>query len=85
MMEDNTQITGEDASAVYDLAILLAGIYHVTEWVRSTILLTTICIGVNLMPLWYATSIVGFYGLGAFLYIHYVYFLTDEGSACAEA
>lgn len=84
-MSDGTLLEGEEASAVYDLAILLAGWYHVIEWIRTTLLLTVICIGVNLISVWYLTSIITLYGIGVFAYIHYVYFALAEGKACAEA
>lgn len=42
-------VSGESASAVFDTAIKLAGIFHIIEWIRTTILLTVIFIGVNLM------------------------------------
>ena len=78
-------VSGDDASSVYDLAIKLAGIYHVIEWIRTTILLTTICIGVNLMTVWYISSIAALYGIGVFAYIHYIYLASAEGKACADA
>ena len=46
---DGTVVVGEQASAVMDLAIKLAGIFHIIEWIRTTILLTVTCIGVNFM------------------------------------
>ena len=77
-------ISGEDASAVYDTAIKLAGVFHVMEWVRSTILLTVVCIGVNLMQVWYVTAVTALYGIGTFIYVMIVVG-SENGQACSEA
>jgi hypothetical protein len=77
-------ITGEDASAVFDTAIKLAGVFHVIEWIRTTLLLTIICIGVNLMKVWYVTAISALYGIGVFIYVMAV-LGSEDGMACAEA
>ena len=74
-------LTGEDASAVLDTAIKLAGIFHIIEWIRTTILLVAICIGVNVMQLWYVTAISALYGIAVFIYLHVVYAST-KGMAC---
>ena len=42
---DNTYITGEAASSVYDTALYMAGWFHIFEWIRATILLVVIFIG----------------------------------------
>lgn len=77
-------ITGDDASAVYDYALYLVGIFHVIEWIRATLLLTVICIGVNLMKVWYVTSISALYGIGVFIYVMAVVG-SENGMACSEA
>lgn len=77
------KLEGEDASAVYDAAIKLAGVFHVIEWIRTTLLLTVICIGVNMMQVWYVTAVSALYGVGVFIYLHVVYF-SVESTACAE-
>ena len=56
-----------------DLVIYLLAIYHIIEWLRTTILMTTICIGVNFMWVWYITLVNSLYGLGVFIYCHIVY------------
>lgn len=81
---DGTLITGNDASAVYDMAIYLLGIFHVIEWIRSTVLLTVVCVGTNLMQIWYLTAISMFYGIAVFVYAHVIY-ASDDSQACAEA
>lgn len=57
-----------DASAVLDRAILLSGIYHLIEWVRCTVLLTVICLGVNIMAMWYVMALNTLYSVVALIY-----------------
>lgn len=78
---DGVEKTGADASAIMDTAILLAGIWHIIEWIRTTILLTVILIGVNLMHVWYATAIASVYGFVSFIYLMAVYF-GSEAAGC---
>ena len=80
-LTNGTVVTGEDASKVFDLAIKLTGIFHIIEWIRTTILLTVICIGVNLMQVWYVSSITALYGIAVFIYLIYIY-ASDDGKAC---
>ena len=44
----------EDASAVYDTWILLCIIFHMVEWIRQTIFITSALVGVNLVGVYYA-------------------------------
>ena len=83
---DKSLIKGEDASEVYDMAIKLAGIFHVIEWIRTTALLFVIvCIGANLMHAWYITGILSsLFGIAVFIYLHVVY-ASDDSKACADA
>ena len=81
---DKTLIKGEDASAVYDMALYLAGIFHVIEWIRTTILLAVICIGANLMPIWYASAISALFGIAVFIYLQVIY-ASDDSKACESA
>jgi hypothetical protein len=67
-------VVGEMASAIMDPVILMLGIYHIIEWIRCTILLTVICLGVNLMQAWYVLAINSVFGLIGFIYCHIVYF-----------
>jgi len=48
---------GDDASAVLDTAIALVTVFHMIEWLRQTVFLTTALVNVNLMPLYYFLSI----------------------------
>ena len=73
----------EKSSEVYDLVFVLLGIFHMVEWVRYTILLTVVCIGVNVTVLWYITIPNTIYGLIAYAITHMVYF-SDDGSACSD-
>ena len=84
-MTDGTKIQGEAASDVLDLAIKLTGIFHVCEWIRTTILLTVICIGANLMHVWYITgAITSLYGIAVFILLHVVY-ASPQGKACGTS
>ena len=74
-------LTGDEASAVFDTAIKLAGIFHIIEWIRTTILLVAICIGANVMHLWYLSAISALYGIAVFIYLHVVY-ASSQGMAC---
>ena len=82
MLSSGTVISGNDASTVFDTAIKLAGIFHIIEWIKTTLLLTVICIGVNLMSVWYASAISGLYGIAVFFYMMSV-MASDLGQACA--
>ena len=66
------------------MAIYVLGIFHVIEWIRTTILLAIICIGANLLPLWYASAISAPFAIGVFIYAHVVY-ASDDSKACADA
>jgi hypothetical protein len=76
-------VVGEMASAIMDPAIILLGVYHIIEWIRCTILLTVICLGVNMMQVWYALAINSVFGLICFIYCHVVYF-GAAAKGCAE-
>jgi len=47
----------EASSSVYDTAIALVAIFHMIEWLRQTVFLTSALVNVNLVPLFYAMSI----------------------------
>ena len=55
--------TLEDTSAVYDLWILLAVIFHLVEWIRQTIFATSALVGVNLVGVFYALYIMIPFGI----------------------
>ena len=83
-LDGDILIADEEASAVYDTAIYLAGIYHIIEWIRATMLLTVIVVGTNLMWVWYGTIFNALFGVGVFIYLHTAY-AGEKGQACKEA
>jgi len=74
---------GEESN-IFDLPLLLLAIFHIMEWIRATVLLTVVCVGVNLMHVWYFTIFNTLFGLIVYLYVHSVIFGT-EGRACSAA
>lgn len=54
------------------------------EWIRSTLLLTVVIIGANLLKYWYISAVTALYGIAVFLYAHIVY-ASDKGSACKSS
>lgn len=83
VLPNGVALTAEESSAVFDTAIKLGGVFHIMEWIRTTILLTVICVGVNLTQVWYFTSVTALYGLGTFIYV-IVVFASEKGQACME-
>jgi hypothetical protein len=45
------------SSSVYDTALALVTIFHMIEWLRQTVFLTSALVNVNLVPLFYVLSI----------------------------
>ena len=81
-------VTGElavpdNASKVFDLPLLMLAIWHMIEWIRTTVLLTVVCIGVNWMLVWYITMPNTIFGLVAYAIVHMSYF-SDDGKLCKE-
>ena len=50
-----------------DTAIALVTVFHMIEWLRQTVFLTTALVNVNLMPLYYFLSINVPFGFVAML------------------
>jgi len=75
--------SGEEASAVLDTAIALVTVFHMIEWLRQTVFLTTALVNVNLMPLYYFLSINVPYGFIAML-IGIAVGMSADGQECAE-
>ena len=75
--KDGSLIRSDAASAVYDRALYLVGIFHIIEWIRTTILLCVICIGVNLMSVWYISCFNMFYGIACLIIVHMAFAGTD--------
>ena len=73
-----------EAMKVYDIPILLMSIYHLIEWIKTTIVLTVACVGINLMWLYYPLVLNTLYGLIATI-ITMITIFSEEGEACAAA
>ena len=79
------ELTDRDRSSeVFDVPLLLIAIYHIVEWIRTTVLLTVILIGVNWVIFWYATTINTLFGLIVYAFAHMAYF-DEYGELCAKA
>ena len=76
--------TSEQASAFFDLPILLLGIFHVTSWLRTAVLFCVVCLGINLMQVWYFTTFITVFGLAAY-YVALMTYYSDDGELCAES
>ena len=74
----------ERSSEVFDAPLLLLAIFHIVEWIRTTVLLTVILIGVNWAIFWYATTLNTLFGLIVYAFAHMAYF-DEYGELCAEA
>ena len=77
-------MNGDESSGVYDLAIGMVTIFHMIEWLRQTVFLTTALVNVNLMPLYYLLSVNVPYGFIAMIVAIGTRYGSD-GAACAEA
>lgn len=55
--------TKETASALYDTWILLCVVFHMLEWIRQTIFVTSALVGVNLISVFYLMYAIIPYGL----------------------
>lgn len=76
--------TKDESSAIYDIGIGLVAIFHMIEWLRQTVFLTTALVNVNLMPLYYFLSINVPFGFVAMIIGLGVRFSAD-GVECDEA
>ena len=72
-----------NASAVFDSPLFLLGIYHIIEWIRTTVMLVIIIIGVNLMSFWYITGINFFFGIFCAIWTAITFF-GEDGQSCYE-
>ena len=72
-VDENVQITDPDeASAVFDGALKICGVYHIVQWIRCCLLLVAILLGEQrMMNVWYISAIPAFFlGLVAFIIAH---------------
>lgn len=73
------------ASGVYDLPILLVTIWHLIEWLRWTVLLTTALVDANLIPVFYFLSLAIPYGFIISLIAAIGSFTGGDMKACSVA
>ena len=74
-------VTPADATKVLDKPLYLLAIFHITEWLRATLLLLISCVGSNLTILWYITMLNSVYGIIAYIFCYVTYF-SEQGQAC---
>lgn len=75
---------GEEASTIYDIALVLLASFHLIEWFRFTVFLIAIFLGVNFMSFWYLLKLNTLFGIAAYLVAHARRF-NDAGKDCAVA
>jgi|688.fasta_scaffold520515_1 hypothetical protein len=73
--------TPGDATKVLDKPLYLLAIFHITEWLRATLLLLISCVGSNLTIVWYITMLNSIYGIIAYIFCYVTYF-SESGQAC---
>lgn len=71
------------SSEVFDMPLLMLAIWHIIEWIRTTVLLTVICIGVRWVLVWYLTVPNTLFGLVTYALVHMSYF-DEDGQKCRE-
>ena len=74
----------KEAALVFDTPLLLLAIYHMIEWIKTTFLLTVVCVNINLMCFYYILAFNTFYGVIAIVYTMIVVF-SEAGQDCAYA
>lgn len=75
-----------DNAKVYDGALLLLAIFHLIEWIRTTLLFTVVVLGQTMQVLLYAYAFLflnTIFGIIVVIYAMMVRF-GDEGEACAD-
>ena len=66
------------------MPLLMLAIFHMIEWIRTTVLLTVVCIGVKWLLFWYLTVPNTLYGLVTYALVHITYF-DEDGQKCRDA
>ncbi len=77
-----TATNDAEASAIYDTGLILICIFHLTEWIRQTAILTTALVNANFIPFYYLLSFnvpFGFFATSYAIANRY----TANGIACA--
>ena len=75
--------TPEESAAVFDNALLLFAIFHLIEWIKTTLLLSVACVGLPLMHVYYISSLNTLFGFVVTIYT-LITLMSEEGEACAE-
>lgn len=57
-------------------------VYHIIEWLKTTFLLTVVCVNLNLMGFYYLLSLNTLFGVISVVYTMIVVF-SEEGQDCA--
>ena len=71
------------SASVYDKAFFLMGLFHIIEWIRTIVLLSsTILGGEMLIVIYQVTSINAIFGFVAYVFAHYALLMPD-GKACS--
>lgn len=73
----------DEATKVFDTPLLLLAVWHIIEWIRTTVLLTIVLIGVNWTITWYILVPNTLFGLVVYAIAHMAYF-SDDGKLCKE-
>lgn len=74
--------TPEEYALTFDIPLLLLAIYHMIEWIKTTFLLTVVCVNLNLMWVYYGLAFNTLYGVIAIVYTMIVVF-SEDGQDCA--
>ena len=77
-MDTNTR-----SADIYDMPLRLLGAYHIIEWFRMTLFLTTLLLGSNFLPIWYGTSLNTLFGIAAYITCHVARY-SGNGAMCAD-
>jgi hypothetical protein len=74
----------DEASSKLDTALALVTVFHMIDWIRWTLLLTSALVSVNLLPLFYFLTVINLpFGVIACL-IGIATRFSADGSDCAE-
>ena len=66
------------------MALYLLSIYHITEWLRTTLLLMISCTAANITIVHYITMLNCIFGFVAYIFTYVTYF-SESGRACSKA
>ena len=73
-----------EPTSVFDAGLLLTSLFHMIEWVRWTLFLTSALVGVNLLSVFYFLSINTLFGFIAML-VGIVSGFSENGGFCSES